>query len=39
MASYGPLVDAGAADAVAGLWTDDGEYKGVAGTPDLDAAQ
>ena len=36
MASYGPLVDA---DAVAGLWTDDGEYNGVAGTPDLDAAQ
>jgi len=26
MASYGPLVDAGDADAVAGLWTEDGEY-------------
>ena len=26
MASYGPLVDAGDADAVAGLWADDGEY-------------
>src|ERR1700753_4333116 len=26
MASYGPLVDAGDADAVSGLWTDDGEY-------------
>jgi ketosteroid isomerase-like protein len=26
MASYGPLVDAGAADAVAGLWAEDGEY-------------
>jgi hypothetical protein len=26
MASYGPLVDAGDADAVAGLWAEDGEY-------------
>jgi ketosteroid isomerase-like protein len=26
MASYGPLVDAGDGDAVAGLWTEDGEY-------------
>src|SRR6202161_1352095 len=26
MASYGPLVDAGDADAVSGLWADDGEY-------------
>jgi SnoaL-like domain len=26
MASYGPLVDAGDADVVAGLWTEDGEY-------------
>src|SRR6202012_2640860 len=26
MASYGPLVDAGDAEAVSGLWTDDGEY-------------
>jgi ketosteroid isomerase-like protein len=26
MASYGPLVDAGDADAVAGLWSEDGEY-------------
>jgi ketosteroid isomerase-like protein len=26
MASYGPLVDAGDADAVAALWADDGEY-------------
>ena len=26
MASYGPLVDAGDGDAVAGLWTDTGEY-------------
>jgi hypothetical protein len=26
MASYGPLVDAGDADAVAGLWAHDGEY-------------
>jgi ketosteroid isomerase-like protein len=26
MASYGPLVDAGAADAVAALWAEDGEY-------------
>jgi hypothetical protein len=26
MASYGPLADAGEADAVAGLWTEDGEY-------------
>lgn len=27
MASYGPLVDAGEADAVAALWTEDGEYE------------
>ncbi|GAA3022933.1 nuclear transport factor 2 family protein [Gordonia defluvii] len=27
IASYGPLVDAGAADDVAGLWTDDGVYE------------
>ncbi|WP_433562026.1 nuclear transport factor 2 family protein [Nocardia sp. CA-151230] len=26
IASYGPLVDAGAAEAVAELWTEDGEY-------------
>jgi hypothetical protein len=26
MASYGPLADAGDADAVAGLWAEDGEY-------------
>jgi ketosteroid isomerase-like protein len=26
MASYGPLVDAGDADGVAGLWAEDGEY-------------
>src|SRR6202020_2637676 len=26
MASYGPLVDAGDADAVSGLWAEDGEY-------------
>lgn len=26
IASYGPLVDAGEADAVAGLWTEDGTY-------------
>src|ERR1700728_766933 len=26
MASYGPLVDAGDAEAVSGLWADDGEY-------------
>lgn len=26
LASYGPLVDAGDADAVAGLWAEDGEY-------------
>jgi ketosteroid isomerase-like protein len=26
MASYGPLVDAGDPDAVAGLWAEDGEY-------------
>jgi SnoaL-like protein len=26
MASYGPLVDAGDADAVAALWAEDGEY-------------
>src|ERR1700733_8339033 len=26
MASYGPLVDAGAAEAGSGLWADDGEY-------------
>ena len=26
MASYGPLVVAGDADAVAGLWAEDGEY-------------
>jgi ketosteroid isomerase-like protein len=26
MASYGPLVDAGDAEAVAGLWAEDGEY-------------
>jgi uncharacterized protein (TIGR02246 family) len=26
MASYGPLVDAGDGDAVAALWTEDGEY-------------
>lgn len=26
LASYGPLVDAGDADAVAALWTEDGEY-------------
>jgi hypothetical protein len=26
MASYGPLVDTGDAEAVSGLWTDDGEY-------------
>jgi ketosteroid isomerase-like protein len=26
MASYGPLVDAGDAEAVSGLWTADGEY-------------
>jgi uncharacterized protein (TIGR02246 family) len=26
VASYGPLVDAGAADEVAALWADDGEY-------------
>jgi uncharacterized protein (TIGR02246 family) len=26
MASYGPLVDAGQADAVAGLWAEDGEF-------------
>lgn len=26
IASYGPLVDAGEADAVAGLWAQDGEY-------------
>ncbi|HUB57533.1 MAG TPA: nuclear transport factor 2 family protein [Mycobacterium sp.] len=26
MASYGPLVDAGDADAVAGLWSEHGEY-------------
>jgi ketosteroid isomerase-like protein len=26
LSSYGPLVDAGDGDAVAGLWTEDGEY-------------
>lgn len=26
VASYGPLVDAGAADEVAGIWAEDGEY-------------
>ncbi|MGW5381202.1 nuclear transport factor 2 family protein [Nocardia sp. NPDC003963] len=26
LTSYGPLVDSGAADAVAALWTEDGEY-------------
>lgn len=26
VAAYGPLVDAGEADAVAGLWSEDGEY-------------
>ncbi|MGW4714216.1 nuclear transport factor 2 family protein [Nocardia sp. NPDC004260] len=27
IASYGPFVDTGAADAVAALWTEDGEYE------------
>ncbi|WP_280398951.1 nuclear transport factor 2 family protein [Nocardia carnea] len=41
LASYGPFVDAGAAAAAAGLWTEDGEYDvegwHMRGRPDIHA--